>query len=242
MFYELKISQNGLRDFIICKQPLRFKSSRKLHNIRVNSQKLDNNISRVKSKLFEYVTNNDFYYFVTLTINSNFDRFDLNSFRRRINQIVRNMRRKGFSDLFYILIPECHKNGAVHMHGFFSKGFGADFYINDNGFLSWSSFDYVGFSSISRIKNYKACCKYITKYITKDLCKWRKGQYLYFHTRGLKTNEYVDTIVTSGLLPVAYDYENKYISKVTLDYYNYVTLIDFLISNGKIYSSECDIE
>lgn len=242
MFYELKISKNGLRDFIICKRPLQFKLNCKKTLFNIYDYKLDNSLSRAKSKLFEYVTNNDFKYFVTLTINSNYDRFDLDSFRRRINQIIRNMRRVGFTDLFYILIPELHKNGAVHFHGFFSSGFGGDFYINDNGFLSWASYDRLGFSSISKIKNYKACCKYITKYITKDLCKSRKGKYLYFHSQGLKCNKHIDTWVTSGLLPINYDFSNKYVSKTNLDYYNFVTLLDFMSTNDKILLSECNIE
>lgn len=235
MFYTLKISKNGCRNFILCKQPIKFKRIIKsFHNC--YSYKLDSSISRARSKIYEYLTNNEFTYFVTLTINNNYNRFDYSSIRRKISSIIRTMRKKGYSNLNYILIPEKHKNGAYHFHGFFSSGFGEDFYINDNGFLSWLSYDYIGYSSISKIKNYEASCKYVLKYVNKDMCKAFKGDYLYFHSQGLKTNEHICTIVTSGLLPVNYTYENFYISKALLDYYNYITLIDFLISNNKIYN------
>lgn len=242
MFYELKISKNGLRDFTICKLPLRFKSNKRLKSFKIYNDKLDNSISRAKNKIFDYAINNDFYYFVTLTINEKNDRFNLDANRRKINELVINLRKKGIEDLFYILIPEYHKNGAIHFHGLFSKNFNQDFYINDNGFLSWSSYDKIGFSSISKIKNFKSCCKYITKYITKDLCKIQKGKYLYFNSKGLKTSIKVGSIITSGLLPLNFDFSNKYCDKVTLDYYNFITFIDFLESNNKIILSECNIE
>lgn len=238
MFYELKIKKNGCRNFTICKQALKMKREFNRNSFKIYDNKLENSISRARSKIFEYVLCNEFTYFVTLTINNDFDRFDLDNFRKRVSQIIRDLRHKGFDDLSYILIPEKHKNGAWHFHGLFTAGFGKDFYINDNGFLSWVSFDKIGFSSISRILNYNATCKYITKYINKDMSTVLKGKYLYFHSQGLKSCESICSIVSYGLLPLKFDFENQFVSKVTLDYYNYITFIDFLKSNNRIVLSD----
>lgn len=60
-----------------------------------------------------------FKYFVTLTLDPNkIDRFDVPTIIRKMSQWCDNkVRRNGLS---YILIPEKHKNGAIHFHGFFT--------------------------------------------------------------------------------------------------------------------------
>lgn len=148
---------------------LKFKSSYKNHIY--NDKKYDSSISRAKNTIFDLVYNNDFKFFVTFTLNSKHDRFDLSKFRLNLNDRIKYMKKRGFSNLFYVLIPELHKDGAIHFHGFLSEGFAHDMYYNDNGFLSLSSFDSLGFTSISKIKNYEACCKYILKYVNKDMCE-----------------------------------------------------------------------
>ena len=98
----------------------------------------------------------------------------------------------------------------------------------------------MGFSSISKIKDFKASCLYITKYINKDLCKTCKGEYLYFHSRGLKSSQKIATFTCAGLIPLNFDFKNKFVSKKLINYYEYITLLDFLNNNNKIYSSQCD--
>lgn len=198
-----------------------------------NNEKLVNNIIRAKTNLFDYCLNNKFEYFVTLTINSNYDRFDLESIRRYISQIIRDLRVKYGGDFKYILIPEQHKNGAWHLHGLFDYNFGVDFYINDKGYLSWDSYDKFGFSSISKIRDYLACCKYITKYVKKDFEKREKCKHLYFCSHNLvKSNKILDVVTTNDI--INWDYVDKYCSKLEVDSSQFLNIINDL--RNDIYS------
>lgn len=62
---------------------------------------------------------NDFRFFVTLTLDaSRIDRYDPREVLRHLNHwLDNNVRRKG---LKYVLVPEHHKDGAIHFHGFFN--------------------------------------------------------------------------------------------------------------------------
>ena len=61
----------------------------------------------------------DFAYFVTLTLDrSKVDRYDMAAIVRKLRTWLDNrVRRQG---LAYILVPERHKDGAIHFHGFFN--------------------------------------------------------------------------------------------------------------------------
>lgn len=86
-------------------------------------------------------------------------------------------------------------------------------YYNKNGFLSLSSFDSFGFSSISKIVNYDACKNYILKYINKNMCKALKGQHLYFCSRGLIRSKSVLKFYSSHLQPIRYDFKSDFVYK-----------------------------
>lgn len=81
------------------------------------------NIARAKRRargmLRDYARSNEFKYFVTLTLDgSKVDRYDLAEVVRIMRTWLDNrVRRKG---LLYVLVPELHKDGAVHFHGFFN--------------------------------------------------------------------------------------------------------------------------
>ena len=149
------------------------------------SQEIDRiSLSRTKRNIREICLCNDFSYFATVTVNSNLcDRFSLDECQKKLRQRLENLKIK-YKDFKYIFITEKHKNGAFHFHGLISD-IEEDFYINENGFKSSKEFDKLGFNSFSKIKNYNACCNYITKYITKDCIRNSHNQ-IYISSRGLK--------------------------------------------------------
>lgn len=63
--------------------------------------------------------NLDFCYFVTLTLDqTKIDRYDVAAITRKLNVWLDNhVRRNG---LKYVIIPEYHKDKAIHFHGFFN--------------------------------------------------------------------------------------------------------------------------
>lgn len=197
-----------------------------------NEEKLKNNISRAKARIFELAMCNDFTYFCTFTQNKKIrDRFDLDLFRKDFSQFVRNLNRGRNEKIKYLLIPEQHKNGAWHMHGLLSgliidkdlKSFKKSDYIPkrlkdmiDKGQVvyNWKSYQQrFGYFTCTPINNINACSKYLTKYITKDMASnnIKLGKHLFYASKGLKEKE---VIVKNAfaVCPVRnWNFENDYI-------------------------------
>lgn len=89
------------------------------------SRKARANLERSKRRALtavrDYALSNRFRYFVTLTLDKErIDRYDYAAIIRAMRVWCDNqVRRKG---LYYILVPELHKDGALHFHGFFPEG------------------------------------------------------------------------------------------------------------------------
>lgn len=80
---------------------------------------LERSMRRARARVRRLALANDFRYFVTLTLDEQrVDRYDAASVVRKLNQWCSNqVKRKG---LRYVLVPERHKDGAIHFHGFFN--------------------------------------------------------------------------------------------------------------------------
>lgn len=80
---------------------------------------LERSMRRARGKLRRLALANSFRWFVTLTIDpEKCDSFDGAAVVRKLNAWCSNMvQRKG---LRYILVPERHKSGRIHFHGFFN--------------------------------------------------------------------------------------------------------------------------
>ncbi len=74
---------------------------------------------RARSNVYDLALCNDFKYFVTLTLDGDkIDRYDPAEVTRHLSYWLDNhVRRHG---LKYVLVPELHKDGAIHFHGFFN--------------------------------------------------------------------------------------------------------------------------
>ena len=83
------------------------------------SEDLERSMRRARAKVRRLALANDFRWFVTLTLDEmKIDRYDPAVVVRKLQQWCSNqVKRKG---LRYILVPELHKDGALHFHGFFS--------------------------------------------------------------------------------------------------------------------------
>lgn len=80
-------------------------------------ENLDRAARRAAGRLRDLVLCNDFQWFVTLTLDrEKVDRYDVKEITRKLNTWLDNqVRRRG---LRYVLVPERHKDGALHFHGF----------------------------------------------------------------------------------------------------------------------------
>lgn len=203
----------------------------------VNDEKLRENISRTKAKIFEYAFCNHWDWFFTGTLNKNKqDRTDLELFHKQLTRWILNYNRLKNTSLKYLLIPELHEDGeSWHMHGFI-EGLPVEhlkrFQIGDkmgkavaekvkNGdvVFNWLAYaERFGFCDLEPIRNAEAVSKYITKYISKNLANsvTELNAHQYYHSRGLKKAE---TIKKGTMLAdIVPDYENDYCSVAWLNY------------------------
>lgn len=104
-------------------------------NDRIDSEKLSSSISRSKRNIRRICLSNDFEYFATWTVSSEFaDRFSVQDVEKRIRYLLKEYQRNN-KDFKYIYVFEKHKNGAIHLHGLV-KGLSDLRQYNENDFKS----------------------------------------------------------------------------------------------------------
>lgn len=202
----------------------------------VNDEKLANNVSRAKAKIFEYAMCNDFSHFITLTINgAKHDRTDLETYVKKLTQFIRNERKRIGQDISYILIPEKHKDSNWHLHGLINIP-DTELKKNKHGYLDWQRYsDKFGYCSIGKIRNKQAVSKYITKYVTKEFGSTitKLNAKLYYCTKGLKKAETIIEGTTSGeAMPTDFDFENEYVKVKTITELEALRIIYSIIENN----------
>ncbi len=151
-----------------------------------NLGKLENSLPRTKSRILELALCNPWEWFVTLTLDaSKYDRHDLPKFIKDLSQMIRDYRKKSGNAVKYLLIPERHKDGCWHLHGFMLglpeealRAFGRDEHLPyrilqrlDAGIqvYTWETYtSRFGYAVFEPIQNHAAASRYITKYITKE--------------------------------------------------------------------------
>jgi hypothetical protein len=212
----------------------------------INDQKLDNHISRAKSKIFEYASCNDFDYFITLTLDKDkYDRHDLAKYIKDLGQFIRNQTKKFGTKMEYLLIPEPHKDKAWHMHGLI-KGISQDqlklFTLDDvipynllnlikqgHEIYNWTGYaNKFGWCTLEKVKSREAIAKYVTKYISKSLSvdlEREKEKKLYYVSRGLKVSQKVKQGTLNHELRIPFSYENDYVKIMDLNGLQYLKLI-----------------
>lgn len=159
----------------------------------VNSKKLGENITRARAKVREYALCNDWDWWCTFTLDKNLiDRYDLDGYKKKFSAFINDYNKRCPEEykVKYLLVPEKHKDGAWHMHGFIKGIRPNDLVVNDNGYLTWKQYARkFGYISMDKIKDSKKASSYILKYITKDLSNSVSdlGKHLYYASRGLAT-------------------------------------------------------
>lgn len=199
----------------------------------VNDEKLDQNICRARSEIFELAYCNDWQYFTTFTIDkTKFGRYDLEKYHKAFTQWLRNYNKKFGTHIKYLTIPEQHKNGAWHEHGFIMglplehlRLFDAEYeklpkYIRDKLLAGSPVYDFpayrekFGFCDFEPIRSLEGVSKYVTKYISKDLAKsvTASGAHLFYHSTGLsKATEIKKGTLSDTQGVCAWDYENDWV-------------------------------
>ena len=146
------------------------------------------NLWRIKTKIKDYILSNDFNYFWTLTFKD--DRYDYDLAFQKMGKWLRKMRDK-YGKFDYIMIPELHKDGAIHFHGV-TGGLNAvirDSGVKHKGVKVYNCTDWEhGFTTLTKIRSREKTASYVTKYVTKEMQNSivEKGKKKYWLSRGLR--------------------------------------------------------
>lgn len=157
---------------------------------------LENSKNRTKQKIYECCRSNEWEWFCTFTFNPDLiDRHDYKKVSAAMSRWLNEIKKKYCPDLKYILIPEAHKDGAVHFHGLFSNT--GDLIFVESG-VSFRNKDgdrckiynlvqfYLGFSNMTKVYHPERITSYICKYITKDLVLLTENNKRYWISRNLE--------------------------------------------------------
>lgn len=135
---------------------------------------LERSIRQTKSTITDYVLSNNFEIFATFTFSpKKVDRFDIDACKYKLRKWLQRQREKN-ANLKYVIVPERHKNGAIHFHALFEN---IDSFTlkktkirqENRDVFTMTDWRY-GFSNVKFIdSNRIKVAAYITKYITKDM-------------------------------------------------------------------------
>lgn len=151
------------------------------------------NLYKVKRKITDYIRNNDFDTFYTLTFDPKIYgvRDDLRF--KEMRKYLQAMARK-YGLFNYIAIPERHKSGAIHWHmitgGFTPKLVYSGLKRKKVRIYNAPEWKY-GFSDVQKVRSKNKIANYISKYITKELMDnpARRNKKKYWASRTLKQPE-----------------------------------------------------
>lgn len=73
---------------------------------------------RSKKQIYYLARSNVWEWFVTLTLDGKkIDRYDFENASKKVRKWFENIKRRKAPDLYYLIVPEQHKDGAWHFHG-----------------------------------------------------------------------------------------------------------------------------
>lgn len=193
--------------------------------IQALQKSITNSSKRAKDSFFGYAKSNDWEYFITLTFSPDkVNRYDDLAVKELWSDFQRWCKRKS-PDCKILIVPERHKDGALHFHGLMSnialnlapainKKTGKPLYCAFGTPLLTITDWTFGFSTLAVIpkeSNYERVVNYISKYISKSE-NIGYNQKRYFHTRNLNfknkailfyDKDELDVLVAElGLVPV----------------------------------------
>jgi len=196
--YILKITTNRAETtFSFAKEIINSKKEKDDNSIEKDTT--FSNLSRVRNRIFEIAINNDFTHFITITLDKKkIDRYDGALVSKKLRKLFNNYKSKIDNNFAYLLVPEYHKDKALHFHGLFrlspnnkdlrslgiDKKTGHKVYRSKWLFNSFGSNRLVSFPPSHSV----FVSKYITKYITKDLTARPLG-HSFYASLNLKKNE-----------------------------------------------------
>lgn len=196
----------------------------------VEAGRADSNLCRARSTVRNLILCNKFDFFCTFTFNAQkVDRYNFPECKKKLSKVFHNYKVRYAPDFRYLVIPEFHKDGAVHFHGMVrgirpndltvpdmiyrrdKKTDALERVPNTKKYVDWAYYSQkLGFFSCSAVRDYEACAHYVTKYITKDLADLPGNMNMFLSSKNLTRPELIFDCDDVPLLFEA-DYEDEYV-------------------------------
>lgn len=147
-------------------------------------------IARTHRTLKDYILCNNFTHFFTLTISSETcDRYDDLLVQSKVSTWLNNIRRH--NSIGYIVVPERHKDGALHFHGLMLNTEPLNLFPTGrkdrSGRIRYNTERYtLGFHDFTEIENLEAVSQYVRKYISKQFFDREQYKRRFWASRNLK--------------------------------------------------------
>ncbi|MCM1181666.1 MAG: hypothetical protein NC347_15545 [Clostridium sp.] len=172
-----------------------------------------NSLNRTKNEIYKYSRQCAWEYFITLTFDgAKTDRYDFDACMKKSRKWFEHQRERFAPDLKFLYVPEEHKKGGWHVHGlvadvgnmsFVDSGrvsVGGKACLRDSSncncpviynLAGWN----FGFSTATKVTDYRRVSTYITKYISKELVAKTPYRHRYFRSRNIPEPEESNYIV-----------------------------------------------
>lgn len=185
----------------------------------LDEENLERSIRRTQSEIADLIDCNPFEFFGTLTFDpEKIDRYDDKLVYEKTSIWLNNQRRDN-PQMIYLLVPERHKDGALHFHALFGAYEGNLTYSgkqwHNRPIFNLPAFKY-GFTNFTRIEDKHKTANYCRKYITKELMT-EKHKRRYWSSKNLQRPLRIDNLDLSDVIkypidvPSAKYYENDHV-------------------------------
>lgn len=172
----------------------------------LDDENKERSLRRTQKELQELIECNPFEWFGTFTFDpKKIDRHDENAVKKAMTIFLNNAKRKS-PNMTYILVPERHKDGAIHFHGLLG---------NFNGKMAESGSEWqkqpifnvvdykLGFTNFTKIRDKAKTANYCRKYITKEIALAETSKKRYWRSNNLKKpqktyNETLDEVLAKN--------------------------------------------
>ncbi len=205
----------------------------------VNQKKLWESLKRSKKVVQEILLCNQWEYFGTITFSKEKvkDRYAVQETIKTLRVWLNNYKKRQAPDLKYCLIPELHKDGAVHLHGCFSGIPEKDLKpfseydketIRINDWEKLAKLQYCNFlplatkfgrNSFGKINSSEGTAHYCSKYISKDMVSAVQeiNLHTYYASQGLKRAERIGIYdyKCDSVARLQWDWQGSYVDEET---------------------------